>query len=157
MMSAVAQTWLGGGAGRVALVLGAIVGLPLAGCGSEAPSVRSSAVVVARTATTTATPASVPAPRVVSRAGRRAVKACRGRRAGEVRRRYLRVTRPVAVDRRLAKLAADPPKNLRGGDASVALAAAVYASTRPAAGRAEAYAACRFELSRVLTKKGSSR
>jgi hypothetical protein len=81
--------------------------------------------------------------------------ACRDRTPSTILHRYIDRARARA-DHRLVRLAEHPPKAMRSGTREVALAAAVYASSRPTAERRVAYSVCSFELRRVLTKKGSS-
>jgi hypothetical protein len=85
---------------------------------------------------------------------REARELCRSGSTEQIRRRFLSRARTSAsrADARFLELAANPPRSA-SPPARAALAARVYAMTRPKAVRAGAYSGCAYELSKKTSKE----
>jgi hypothetical protein len=124
----------------------AIVPIAVAGCGEDAGQSAASG----RAADLPAPTRDTTQARAALRAGRRA---CAGRSAAKVRRRYLSIARErlrsgaKPVNRRTVRLASNPPAPMRSGRPAAGLAAAIYATTRPQPGRRDAFNGCIAALS----------
>lgn len=136
--------------GRIACAALAFASLvALAGCGGGDDATSST---VARTTTSakglTASAAGVSAEQAtaIRAAGRRA---CKGMTPLEVARHYEAAARKAGVTKRFAKLATEPSAKVESSSGYPRLAAAIYATTTPEKGRAQAAAGCAEELAVV--------
>jgi hypothetical protein len=126
----------------------------LMGCGDSGVATRNASKAVPAAAHVGAPPVPQPSRHTArARASFRASRAtCRGMTPAGVRRAYLKRVRHAEGSSILLKLALHPPKAMRRGPAAAGLAAAIYASSRPSSQRADAFAACNYELQKTETR-----
>lgn len=132
------------------VAVAALAGGAVLGCGGGSAGGSSRPEAVVQAATLPSPSARGAASRAALAAGRRA---CRSRRPGVVRDRYLaeaRRSRVGASQERFLDTAADPSRAVRGGLAYGQLAARVYALSLPSAERRDGYLGCAFELARSV-------
>jgi len=119
--------------------------LALAGCGGGDDGTSST---VARTTQAEQRPAEAAAAAYAGDASVRAMghKACEGMTPLEVARRYEVAAREAGATKRFLELATEPSAKVESSSGYPRLAAAIYATTTPEKGRADAAAGCADEL-----------
>ncbi|HET9593730.1 MAG TPA: hypothetical protein VFP17_12535 [Solirubrobacterales bacterium] len=118
--------------------------LALAGCGSGGDTTSSTGTRATTAHHPAATAAAASPHDATARAAGR--RACAGMTPLEAARHYEAAARSAGVTKRFAKLVTEPTAKVESSSGYPRLAAALYATTTPAKGRADAAAGCAEEL-----------